>query len=55
MYTAIIIYLERHLPVNRPTQPKAKQPSEEKEAITLMFYTLGAVVLILIAIYFMTL
>ena len=41
--------------MNKPTEPKVKQQSAEKEALTLTLYSLLGVVAILVAIYFMTL
>ena len=41
--------------MNKPTEPKVKQQSAEKEGLTLTLYCLVGVVVILAAIYFMTL
>jgi hypothetical protein len=41
--------------MNKPTDPKTKQPLDENEAVSLTLYSLGGVVLILLAIYAMTL
>ena len=41
--------------MNKPTEPKVKQQSAEKEALTLTLHSLLGVVVILVAIYFMTL
>ena len=41
--------------MNKPADPKAKSQPDETEAITLTLYSLGGVVLILVAIYVMTL
>jgi hypothetical protein len=41
--------------VNKQTKPKAEPPLDENEAVKLTFYSLGGVVVILIAIYALTL
>jgi hypothetical protein len=46
---------ERHFTVNKPNEPKTKPPVDENEAVSLTLYSLGGVVLILLAIYAMTL
>jgi len=53
MYTANIRYFERHLAMNKPTKPKSQ--SDVNEALALTLYSLVGVVLIVAAIYFMTL
>lgn len=55
MYTAIIRFLERHLSMNKSSDRKPNQPMDAREAITLTLYSFGGVVLIVAAIYFMTL
>jgi hypothetical protein len=55
MYTNRLNLVERHFTMNKPTEPKTKQPADVNEAISLTLYSLGGVVLILIAIYVMTL
>mgnify|MGYP003575213406 CR=1 FL=1 len=55
MYTTWIKQIERYLTVNKTTGRKPEPQSAEKEALTLTLYSLIGVVVILIAIYFMTL
>ena len=47
--------VERQVTVNKTNERKAKTQAHEKEGIALTLYSLGGVVGILIAIYFMTL
>jgi hypothetical protein len=41
--------------VNKTNDRKARTQADEKEAIALTLYSLGGVVMILVAIYFLTL
>ena len=41
--------------MNKTNDRKARTQADEKEALTLTLYSLGGVVMILIAIYFLTL
>ena len=55
MYTTTTRHFERTLAVNKPTKPKSNPQSDVNDALTLTLYSLVGVVLILAAIYFMTL
>lgn len=55
MYTTILRYYERHLSMNKQTKPKPNPQSDVNDALTLTLYSLVGVVLIVAAIYFMTL
>jgi hypothetical protein len=55
MYTAILRYYERHLSMSKQTKPKRNPQSDVNEALALTLYSLVGVILIVAAIYFLTL